>query len=179
MSSPKEQVQRWVREAVIGLGLCPFAAAVYDEHRLRVVVSKASGPEEAVRDALEEAQHLLENDAVATTLVVFEAALDDFMAFLDAVVDLEALLSKAGADGTLQVATFHPDYRFDGTGEDDVENYTNRAPYPIFHLLRESNVSQAIHDHPDPEGIPARNIETMRSLGKVELAARWAGFRSD
>lgn len=171
------RVRRWVREAVIGLRLCPFAAPV--EETLAVVVSEAGAFDDAVRDALGAAEALLSTPAIPTTLVVYPAGLSELDELLDVADALEGALEATGADDLLQVASFHPAYRFDGTAPGDVGNYTNRAPYPAVHLLRVADVTAAIASHPDPEGIPADNIARLEALGAAALAARWAWHRED
>ena len=110
-------------------------------------------------------------DEIDTTLLVHPGALRDFDAynqFLDAV---DGLLFEGGHEGVYQVASFHPEYRFAGTGPDDPENYTNRSPYPMLHLLREASVARAVRDHPDVSQIPVRNVERMNELGAASLQA--------
>lgn len=171
------RVRRWVREAVIGLRLCPFAAPV--ELTLAVIVSEARGIDDAVRDALGAAVALLSAPEVPTSLVAYPAGLDDLDELLDVADALEGALEACGADALLQVASFHPDYRFEGTDADDVGNYTNRAPYPVVHLLRVADVTEAIASHPDAEAIPADNVARLEALGADALAALWAWHRAD
>lgn len=172
-------VDTWLRDAVIGLNLCPFAARPYRAGEIRIHVSEAGELEEAAFDAIEAAFELLETppETTRTTLVVFPSALSDFSDYLDAADVVRATLSDAGADGILQVATFHPDYQFADSEPDDVENYTNRAPFPILHILREDDVTEAVEAHPDPEAIPERNIEKMRELGLDAIRKLWRHFR--
>jgi hypothetical protein len=159
------RIARWVESMVIGLDLCPFAAAVWRSGRVRTSVSDAATPADAVQAVLQESVALLESSETSTTLVVFPGALADFEEFLDAVATAESALIESGAEGLLQIATFHPQYRFDGTAPDDLSNSTNRAPYPVIQLLRESEVADAVDHHPDPAGIPARNVARLSELG--------------
>ena len=171
-------VRQWLEKAVIGLNFCPFAASVYHTGRVRFAVSSAETAVEVVDAAIEEVVDLVETppEETSTTLVVVPNALADFRAFLDVAETVRAALSEAEVEGVLQVATFHPDYQFAGTEPDDLGNYTNRAPYPILHLLREDEVSEAVDNHPDPEGIPEQNIERLRQMGREEVEALWAEF---
>lgn len=172
----RERVERWLQDAVIGLGLCPFASNVWDEGRVRIVVVRSEEPNDAVRAGLEAAHELLDaaDGTVATTLVCFERGVDDFETFLDVADDVESTLSEAGAEGVLQIATFHPEYRFDGVADDALGNFTNRAPVPIVHLLRCADVAEAISGHPDPEAIPARNIARLESMGIDAIRRMWS-----
>ena len=100
--------------------------------------------------------------------------LKDFDTYLAVVATVEDALSQSGADGVLQVATFHPDYRFaSSTGEGSPGDFTNRSPYPVLHLLREDDVSEAVDRHPDPEGIPAANVARLEAMGHEAVAEMW------
>jgi uncharacterized protein len=143
-------------------------------------VSEATRAEETIDAVMKEAAHLLDSEPaqLSTTLVVFPHALEDFEEFLDAVGVAEDALAEAGAEGILQIATFHPDYRFEGEAEDALSNTTNRAPYPVMHLLREAEVTDAVDHHPDPDGIPKRNIERLEALGRAAVAELVASYAS-
>lgn len=168
----------WLEEAVIGLNLCPFARSVFAAGQVRVAVEPTSSFDKAILATLVEVERLLDAapDDIATTLVVFTQALVDFDEFLEAVEVAEALLGEAGADGILQLAHFHPDYQFEGTEADDLENFTNRAPYPTLHLLRAAQVSEAVNSHPDPESIPQDNIVRLQKMGRQRIEELWARF---
>ena len=160
-------VRRWLERAVIGLNLCPFAKAVYVKQQVRIVVSDAS-TERALLEQLGEELALLRDtppDTVDTTLLVHPQVLGDFLDYNDFLDDADGLVEAMDLDGVLQVASFHPDYRFADTAPDDPGNLTNRAPWPILHLLREDSIDRAVAAYPDPDGIIERNIETMRELG--------------
>ena len=163
----EQDVRRWLERAVIGLNLCPFAKAVYVKDQVRIVVSDAS-TERALLEQLGEELALLRDtpaEQVDTTLLVHPQVLGDFLDYNDFLDDADALIEAMDLDGVLQVASFHPDYRFADTAPDDAGNLTNRAPWPILHLLREDSIDRAVAAYPDPDGIIERNIETMRELG--------------
>jgi hypothetical protein len=47
-----------------------------------------------------------------------------------------------------------------------MSHFTNRAPFPILHLLREDSVAQAVDSAGgDADAIVARNIRALRDLG--------------
>jgi hypothetical protein len=171
-------IGRWIDDVVVGLRLCPFASGPWKAGEVRIIVSAVTSPEDAVRDALDEALHLMEvsEDEVGTTLVAFTHTLDDFETFLDAEETLAHILDQAGASGILQVASFHPDYVFADAEPDALGNWTNRAPVPILHLLREAQVTQAIDQHPDPDAIPNDNVKRLEALGHDALVRLWRGF---
>jgi hypothetical protein len=171
----EEATRRWVERVVIGENLCPFARAVVP--RMRVAVSAAESLEDLLGDVAAELQRLIDTapPALSTTLIVTPAMLARFGDYLEALAVIERAITDAGLSGELQVASFHPRYRFADATSDDPANYTNRSPYPMFHLLREAEVSRAVDAHPDPDGIPARNVERMRALGEAGVRALLAG----
>jgi len=177
----ESRVRGWVEDAVIGLNLCPFARAPYARDEVRIAIVDCADFEDALRQTFDEVEHLLgaSPDDVATTLIVVRGALDDFEDFLDAIHAIDELLEQTGAADFLQLAHFHPDYQFEGTEADALENYTNRAPYPILHLLREDQMSEAIERHPDPASIPASNIARLEGLGAEGIAALWQRWQQD
>ena len=160
-------VRRWLERAVIGLNLCPFAKAVYVKQQVRIVVSDAS-TERALLEQLGEELLLLRDtpaEQVDTTLLVHPQVLGDFLDYNDFLGDADALVEALELDGVLQVASFHPDYRFADSAPDDPANLTNRAPWPILHLLREDSIDRAVAAYPEPDAIIERNIATVRELG--------------
>ena len=161
------RVRRWLDRAVIGLNLCPFAKAVVAKGQVRIVVSDASTGRALLEQLGEELALLRDTaaDLVDTTLLVHPHVLGDFLDYNDFLGDADALVEAMELDGMLQVASFHPDYRFADTPGDDPANLTNRAPYPILHLLREDSVDRAVAAYPEPDTIIERNIATVRALG--------------
>ena len=159
--------RRWLERAVIGLNLCPFAKAVHAKGQVRYVLSEATTAEALLEQLGEELAFLRDApaDEIDTTLIVHPAALQDFLDYNDFLELADALVAELELEGVLQVASFHPRYQFAGTAPDDIENFTNRAPHPTLHLLREDSVSRAVAAYPDPDAIIDRNIETLRKLG--------------
>ena len=152
---------------MIGLNLCPFAKAVYVKQQVRIVISDAS-TERALLEELGEELALLRDtpaDEIDTTLLVHPQVLGDFLDYNDFLGAADALVEAMDLDGVLQVASFHPQYQFAGSEPDDADNLTNRAPYPILHLLREASIDRAVAAYPDPDAIIERNIATVRELG--------------
>lgn len=160
-------IRRWLERAVIGLNLCPFAKAVYAKQQVRIVVSDAT-TESALRDELAEELLRLRDtpaEAIDTTLLVHPLVLGDFLDYNDFLDVADALVESLDLDGVLQVASFHPDYQFAETEPDDPGNLTNRAPWPVLHLLREASIDRAVEAYPEPDAIIERNIATMQALG--------------
>ena len=152
---------------MIGLNLCPFAKAVHAKQQVRYVLSEADTPQALLEQLGEELLRLRDTPAeeIDTTLLVHPRVLADFLDYNDFLDDADALVEALGLDGVLQVASFHPDYRFAGTEPDDIGNFSNRAPFPTLHLLREDSVERAVAAFPDPDAIVERNLETLRELG--------------
>ncbi|WP_423193050.1 DUF1415 domain-containing protein [Cupriavidus sp. H18C2] len=173
-------VRHWLARAVIGLNLCPFAKSVYVKDQVRYVVSQASDDADVFDDLERELRLLAAADPaqVDTTLLIVPHGLADFLAYNDFLYFADRLLGSLKLEGTLQIASFHPQYQFDGTGPDDIENYTNRAPYPILHLLREDSIARAAEAFPEAEDIYERNMETLRQLGHAGWL-RWMAGKSD
>jgi hypothetical protein len=164
-----EDTQKWLLEAVVGLNLCPFAKAVVVKDMVRYRVCASSEPADVLSMLREELQYLAEAEADAdkldTTLLIAPNALPDFLDFNDFLADCDEVLMDLELDGVLQVADFHPLYQFGGTEVDDIENFTNRTPYPTLHLLREVSIGKAVEAYPDASLIFERNIEVLNKLG--------------
>ncbi|PJK10229.1 hypothetical protein CO614_03035 [Lysobacteraceae bacterium NML120232] len=161
--------RRWLERAVIGLSLCPFAKAVYVRAQVRIHISDADNPEH-LKDVLRaELLQLAATPAeqIDTTLLVHPRVLQDFFDYNDFLDEAEALVRELNLEGEIQIASFHPDYQFAGTDPDDAGNNTNRAPYPMLHLLREASIDRAVAAYPSPDSIIERNIATMQRLGQA------------
>ena len=158
----------WLEKAVIGLKLCPFAKPAHDGGRVRYVASDAETPEALLQELLRELETLAEADPakLETTLLIHPRVLGDFLDYNDFLDVADAAIAELELDGVMQVASFHPHYRFAGTGADDIANFSNRSPYPTLHLLREDSIARAVEAYPDTAKIFEKNIETLRRLGR-------------
>jgi hypothetical protein len=165
--------RRWIERAVIGLNLCPFARLPFVQQRIRFVVSAARDTQALLDDLHRElrALHAADPWVCETTLLIHPHVLGDFLDFNDFLDVADAALRQLDLEGELQVASFHPDYRFADAASDAVENCTNRSPYPTLHLLRESSIGAAIESGIDTDAIYERNIETLRKLGPAAWRA--------
>lgn len=172
MERTDEQVladtRRWIEKAVIGLNLCPFARSVYIKNQVRIVVSRARHVD-AFLDDLDRELDLLVNtppEEVDTTLLVHPTMFPDFLVFNDFMGVVDDVVAEHELEGVIQVASFHPAFVFDGEPEGDMSHFTNRAPYPTLHLLREDSIERAVaSEGGDAEVIVERNIRTLRELG--------------
>ena len=172
---PLAAMQAWLARAVIGLNLCPFAKAAQRSGGIRWVESTARDEESLLADLVAELHLLSHTPAtqIETTLLVHPHALTDFVAYNDFLDIADAALEQLGLASTIQIASFHPQYRFAGSRQDDISNATNRAPYPALHLLRETSIDAAVASFPDAAAIYGRNITTLRRLGWPGWLALW------
>jgi hypothetical protein len=171
--------RRWIADVVIGLNLCPFARKPFDTDLIRYVVTTVT-TEEALRETLAAEFTALTNTprtSVETTLLIHPNVLTDFLDYNDFLSTADTLVRELGLEGVIQIASFHPRYQFAGTKPDAVENYTNRSPYPMLHLLREESITEVNRDPAVMAGIPERNIATMKALGRARILAMLEGVR--
>jgi hypothetical protein len=162
-----DATKAWLEKAVIGLNLCPFAKAVHVKDQIRYAVTMAGTTEELQEELTKELQLLdaADPENIDTTLLIHPKVLTDFLDYNDFLDSADETVAQLGLEGIIQVASFHPDYRFADTAPDDIENYTNRSPFPILHLLRETSVERAVAAFPEAEEIFEKNIRTMHRLG--------------
>ena len=172
------ETRAWVRRAVIGLNLCPFARAVDVKDQIRYVFSDATDAETLLATLVVELQRLADTDAalVDTTMLIHPRVFTDFEDFNDFLELADAAVEDLDLDGVLQVASFHPRFQFADTGPDDITNATNRSPWPTLHLLREDSVERAVAAFPEAEAIFERNMATLEKLGPAgwaDIKKRW------
>lgn len=164
------QTKAWLRQVVIGLNFCPFAAREVQRDSIHYeVVREQQHLYICLERVLLECRRLDEQPEIETTLLVFPDAFADFQHYLDLLDVAETLLYDCSYEGIYQLASFHPAYRFAGADEDDPANFTNRSPYPMLHLLREASLEKALAHYPNPEDIPERNIEVARQRGLAHM----------
>ncbi|KFF47695.1 DUF1415 domain-containing protein [Salinicola sp. JS01] len=169
--SSLRQTRAWVESFVVAHDICPFAGREMRRDSIRYVLAEASDLEGLLHELVAECRHLDAHADIATTLLIAPAGMDDFDAYLDWLELAERLMEELGYVGIYQLASFHPDYVFDGVAADDPANATNRSPWPMLHILREAELERAIANHADPEGIPERNMARLREPGSAALAA--------
>ena len=166
------QTRHWLEVAVIGLNLCPFAKAVYVKNQVRLVVSKARHADDLLEELDRELDLLVATPAseTDTTLLIVPTLFEDFLDFNDFLEVAEGVVDEHELEGVIQLASFHPQFQFDGTEPGDISNYTNRAPFAILHLLREDSVERAVEAFPQADAIFEQNIATLTALGIVGWA---------
>lgn len=165
-----KQTLKWVTSFIVELNVCPFAKREVERESIRLSIVRSKKIDVALEELVAEIAWLDENPETETSLVVYPTLFSGFNDYLDFVAMAEDLMFEQGCEGVYQVATFHPDYCFDGVDQDDVSNYTNRSPFPMIHLLREASVEKAIEFYGDTSTIPDDNIALMEEMGlqKVE-----------
>ncbi len=169
--------RRWLDDMVVGLNLCPFAASVITRDQVHYAICDATDDADLQKFFLTELERLLganEHD-VATSLLLFTHGLTAFDDYLDILDWFQQLLEHADLTEHLQLASFHPQYQFDGVDAHDLSHFTNRAPYPIIHLLRQDQMTKVLAHVSDPDKIYLDNINTLNDLGrqKVEALCPW------
>lgn len=162
-------VRLWVETVVIDLNLCPFAKRELLNNRIRFCASKATNPEQLLDSLHVELQRLSADQSIETTLLIHPDTLQDFHDYNQFLAAADALLIDMKYEGIYQIASFHPHYQFAGTEPDDVENYSNRSPYPMLHLIREQSLERAVANYPDADKIPERNIALLNRLGRNKM----------
>jgi hypothetical protein len=167
--------RRWVEKSVIGLNLCPFAENPYRGKRVRFYVSEQRSAAGLLDELRAELTRLAAADPeeCETTLLIHPWVLTDFIEYNEFLGICDAAVAALDLEGVLQVASFHPQYQFAGSQADDIENYTNRSPHPILHLLREASVERAVAAVGDTEEIYRRNMRKLRALGRDGWQRLW------
>lgn len=165
----KAATQAWLKSVIIEYSICPFAKREVERGSIYFSINHDTIVEQCLLHLMLECDRLDTKPDIETTLLIYTDTFAKFDDYLDFIGLAESLLIEQDYEGTYQLATFHPDYCFEGTEQNDAANYTNRSPYPMLHLLRESSLEQAIASHPDPKNIPQHNIELTRKLGLAKM----------
>jgi uncharacterized protein len=172
-----EEVRFWLQSFVIELNLCPFAKRELVKDRIRFSCTDVDSIEQLLVILRDELLRLENDLEIETTLLIHPQVLQDFADYNQFLDLADTLLEQEGFEGVVQIASFHPDYRFADTAKDDAENFSNRSPYPILHLLREASVEREVANYPDVDKIPQRNIELLRSIGAAKLKSLGTNFK--
>jgi len=157
------QTAQWIAEVIIVLNFCPFAKKVFDQQLIFYKVVESKKLEQALATLIDECMRLDVENKIETTMIIYPNMLGDFNDYLDFLELANQLLESQNYIGIYQLASFHPNYCFDGA--EAAENYTNRSPYPMLHLLRESSLNKALETYPHPEQIPVRNVKLAEQKG--------------
>ena len=175
----EQHTQAWLDSFVVGLNLCPFARPLIASDGVRLILNESSQIEGILRGFLTELELISNSDEaeIATTLLIIPNGLADFTEFLGFLELAEELIKEADLEGMIQLASFHPNYRFDGEPEDSVSHFTNRSPYPVIHFLREEMMERVLNEFSNPEQISQRNIQALKTIGRTEIERRWNNLK--
>ncbi|EAS48180.1 hypothetical protein GB2207_10226 [marine gamma proteobacterium HTCC2207] len=177
----EQHIRTWLQSFIVELNLCPFARPLIADPALRIHVCEANNLEQlhhAFLSELDLVQQSSEGE-IATSLLVMPNILQRFEDYLEFLGDAEAMLEELGLDHMIQLASFHPQYLFDGEDKDSASHFSNRSPYPLIHFLREEMVTAALDNVDMPQQIPERNIALLEGMGRETVAARWAALTAD
>jgi hypothetical protein len=164
-----EPCRQWVTKVIVGMNFCPFAKPVVESGAVSYSVINERSLELCLQALSDELNRLYGDDSIETSLLIYPVGFEAFDDYLELAGIADELLIDEGFEGVFQLATFHPDYCFEGQVYDDPANYTNRSPYPILHILREASVEKALESVANPDKIPNRNIEFARAKGLDEM----------
>ncbi len=168
-----DQTENWIKKVVIELNFCPFAAKPVREKSIHYEVLETADFNTALQTLIKTCMKMDDEIKIDTAIIIFPNQFQIFDKYLELVELSENLLKKEGYEGIYQVASFHPLYQFAGSDKNDAENYTNRSPYPMLHLLREDQIEKALKKYPNPETIPQNNISTAKLLGLENMKKMW------
>lgn len=165
---------------VIGLNLCPFADKVFKADRIRYAISNSRDPKDVLELLSKELTHLAAapREVCETTLLIAPYFLEDFLDFNDFIGDADEALEDLDLVGTIQLVGFHPKFQFDKTESSALENYTNRSPFPIIHLLREESITEVSNNPEELLEIPRRNTALLRQMGLAQIQERMKSYTS-
>ncbi|ROS01750.1 hypothetical protein EDC56_2195 [Sinobacterium caligoides] len=169
-----EQTQRWVEALIVGHNVCPFARREMQNNTIHYTIVEQRQLSVVLEAVIDECRRLDEHNEIETTLIILPSGFEGFYDYLHLVDLANQLLLEQDYESVYQLASMHPDYCFEGEAQDDAANYTNRSPYPMIHIIRESSMERALRNYKEPEGIPERNIDFARAKGQnffVELLA--------
>jgi len=163
------QTQKWLNTVIIEHSICPFAKREFVNNTIHYEIIKSDKIEQQLEQLIMNCENLDNDESIETSLLIFPDSLSNFDDYLDFVEIADALMHKQNYEGIYQLASFHPQYLFADSDENDASNYTNRSPYPMLHILREASLEKVLETYPNPENIPERNIELTRNLGLTAM----------
>jgi len=167
------QTQKWIAEVVVAWNFCPFAAREVKRGSINYEVNNSANTKKVLESLIIQFNQLDSNTEIETTLLILPEGFSEFNDYLQLVNIAEDLLLAEKYEGIYQIASFHPQYLFEGSDETDPANYTNRSPYPMLHILREESLSKAIDSYTDVDSISQRNIEYAKRKGLQYMKLLW------
>jgi uncharacterized protein len=197
MAAALNVTKLWVSKAITssvlyGRALCPFANKTVNStpSKLKLTLSSSSCEDTLLSELKTELGLLFPVDGSSpvheTTLLVvphmFEKNYRDMIRFSWKI--MEAINTDKRYFEKAQVVNFHPHAVTSLMAMEAPEQgheYAIRAPYPTFHLLRESDLLNVIQNsgYPQPELIPNRNAALLQELGADECKRRFESLRAE
>jgi hypothetical protein len=160
-----EHTRQWIEQVIVELNFCPFAKKELINNTIYYYLSTQKKLKLALTEVLEQCFYLQNNPQIETSLIIYNQGFKSFEQYLELVDYANELLFDSEFEGVFQLASFHPDYYFEGGDMNDAENYTNRSPYPVIHLLREDSLTRVLSTYKNPENIPENNIALAQEKG--------------
>lgn len=176
MSSHIKQTQAWLSDIIIDLNLCPFAKKEFVNETIHYYVSNHTSFDKALEMLIHQCEFLKNNDSIETALIIFDQGFTQFEEYLDLLDYSNQLIEESGYEGIFQIASFHPEYCFEGEDANDPANFTNRSPYPMLHILREDSLEKVLTTYKEPEKIPEQNIQLAREKGSEFFKAKLKSY---
>lgn len=173
------KTQAWISEFIIKYKICPFAQKAFNNNRIYYALDDSPTIEGSLNTVYNECQRLDGHLEIETTIIIYPDNLTQFDQYLDFVFMAEELLLKYNYEGVYQLASFHPEYNFRGENVQDPVNYTNRSPYPMLHIIRESSIDEALKSYSNPEQIPNNNKQLLRHMGIDKIEAILHKLKAD
>lgn len=159
------KTQQWLDEIIIGLNFCPFAKKEFVNNTIHYQLCDAKKVDSALEILAKQFKKLVNEPEVETTLIIYNEGFKSFENYLELLDYANDLLIDLGYEGVFQLASFHPDYYFEGEAFDAASNYTNRSPLPTLHLIREESMAKVLSVYKNPELIPEHNITLAETKG--------------
>ncbi|WP_394202115.1 DUF1415 domain-containing protein [Shewanella waksmanii] len=163
--TPAQQTKNWVERVIMKYNICPFARQEVLNNTIHYQTVEDTELSTVLMSLIKACETLDESPQIETTLFILPRGFEGFYSYLDLVDIANDLLIEQGYEGIYQLASFHPDYCFDGEPQDSPANFTNRSPFPTLHIIREASMEKALADYDDPESIPERNIAFANKKG--------------
>lgn len=160
-----EHTRQWIEQVIVELNFCPFAKKELINNTIYYYLSTHKKLKLALTELLEQCLYLKNNPQIETSLIIYNHGFKSFEQYLELIDYANELLFDSEFEGVFQLASFHPDYYFEGVDMNDAENYTNRSPYPVIHLLREESLTRVLSTYKNPENIPENNITLAQEKG--------------
>ncbi|HET6147289.1 MAG TPA: DUF1415 family protein [Polyangia bacterium] len=173
---------RYLREVVLGFGLCPWAErAIADGEVRREVVLSAAPSLDAALGFIDQLAHA--GQAAAVGMLIFPRALSAPAAFdryAEQVRRADRERSRAEGRQDFVMAAFHPDGADSFATPYQLVSFLRRAPDPMIQLVRAPLLDRLRATRPAlSEDVAAHNFATVNARGPAALDAVLGDIRRD